>query len=545
MKKNIVLFLGVALGLCSCVRNNVPYPVIDPAAKVSVEGAKEVLVNHNNHTITAVLEETTDICKVKVSSLEIESPDNQTVTVCEPPMVGTWDLSSTKEFLFRNYPDCSYKWTLDAKQEILRYFSVEGQIGNSVIDAENHRVVVYVNKKVRLSNVIVKSIKLGPEGISTYSKGTETVWNFLPHQDEQGNLIDYETVDVTAHGRSQKWLVYAEKSEVNVSWDSVDAWSRCAWLSANGLEGSTNGFCYRAVGAQEWINVNPADITFEGGRFTACLDGLQPLSEYEAYAFCDEEFTETASFTTEGIDEIPNGGFNVFSHAESASYFSFFDPAGALWSQKWWDSGNSGSTAVGESGIICTPDTEDKVEGEASARLNSKYVVIKFAAGNIFSGEFAGLVGTKGGKVNFGRPWTTRPRALRMSIKTICGPIDHMDSQIEGVHMGDPDIAEIYIALGDWDYKKYGGTAQSPVQVNTTEPSSAFDPEGANVIAYGKYSSSKTSDGWIDIEIPLEYRSHSRKPSHIIISCASSKYGDFFVGSSQNTMWVDNMKLVY
>lgn len=535
MRKVFYIIAGAAVVLSSCVRNNLPYPTIDPGLKVTVEGAKAVNINMTDHIITAELEETTDICNVNVTGLDIDSPDKVTVSRCEPPMVGRWDLSSPKEFIISNYPDTRYPWSLEARQNIERRFSVEGQIGASVIDLEHRRVLVYVTKKTKITDITVKDMKLGPEGITSYSKTTADKWN----------LWDHEEVTVTAHGRSETWSIYAEKSLVNVSWESIDGWSKCAWLSASGVEGNDNGFYYRMEGRQEWILVEPSAVKHEGGRFQACIDGLQPLTSYECYAFSGDETTQVETFTTENIQELPNGGLNTFSHAESSKYFSFFDPQSTLWHEKWWDSGNIGSTAVGESGVICTPDTEDKVEGEASARLNSKYVVIKFAAGNLFSGEFDSLVGTKGGKVNFGRPWNTRPRKLKLSVKTICGPIDHKDGDIDEVNIGDPDVCEIFVALGCWDFRKYGGNAISPVQVNTTEKSTLFNPDGPDVIGYGKFNTSVSSEGWMNIEIPIEYRSHSVKPTHIIISCASSKYGDFFTGCSQNTMWIDNMRLEY
>ena len=202
---------------------------------------------------------------------------------------------------------------------------------------------------------------------------------------------------------------------------------------------------------------------------------------------------------------------------------------------------------VGASASICTPDTQDKKEGSASARLNSRYVVIKFAAGNLFSGEFAGLVGTSGGIVDFGRPFTLRPRKLVFSMKYDCGKIDYVNGYPDGepVKVGNPDRCNIYIALGDWDYKKYGGSKDSPVRVNTTQKETFFDKDSEGVIAYGSYVRDSSTDGWTDVEIPLEYRSTSRVPSHIIVSCAASMLGDYFTGSSTSTLWIDDVRLVY
>ena len=285
----------------------------------------------------------------------------------------------------------------------------------------------------------------------------------------------------------------------------------------------------------------------EGGNFSTCLEGLEPLTEYECYAFSGNFNTDVREFRTEDEMQLPNSGFEVYSHDESDKYFSLYDPKALLWNSKWWDSGNKGSTMVGSSYSICTIDTEDKTEGKASVKMVSRNVIIKFAAGNLFAGEFGGTVGLSGGIVNFGRPFTLRPRKLIVSLKYDCGKVDCISGYPDGdpVKEGDPDRCQVWIAVGDWDYKKYGGTPDSPVQVNTTKKETLFDSKSEGVIGYGSYISNKSVTNWTDIEIPLEYVSTSRVPTHIIVSCAASMLGDYFTGSSESVLRVDNMRLVY
>ena len=61
----------------------------------------------------------------------------------------------------------------------------------------------------------------------------------------------------------------------------------------------------------------------------------------------------------------------------------------------------------------------------------------------------------------------------------------------------------------------------------------------------GAYTSDKSTDGWIKVEIPIEYTSKSRKPTHIIVSCASSMLGDYFTGSTDSKLWIDDVQLEY
>ena len=102
----------------------------------------------------------------------------------------------------------------------------------------------------------------------------------------------------------------------------------------------------------------------------------------------------------------------------------------------------------------------------------------------------------------------------------------------------------VWMALGDWSSKDYGGSADCPVEVNTTKEDTFFDPKGPNVIAYGKFVTDHDM-GWTKIEIPLEYVSTSRRPTHIIVSCAASMLGDYFTGSPDSIMWIDDIRLEY
>ena len=257
-----------------------------------------------------------------------------------------------------------------------------------------------------------------------------------------------------------------------------------------------------------------------------------------------------SKFTTDAEAQLPNSGFETFSKAESSKYFSFYDPASSdpALQTKWWGSGNKGSTTVGSSFAITKPDDAEKVEGEYSLKMASQYVIIKFAAGNVFSGEYVKTLGTSGGVIHLGRPFTLRPRKLFVWLKYKSGIIQKktLDGYPEDdvVKVGDNDRGIVWVALGDWDFKEYGGTADCPVEVNTTKKETFFDSKGPNVIAYGRFVTDHDME-WTKVEIPLEYVSTSRRPTHIIVSCAASMLGDYFTGSPDSILWVDDFKLEY
>ena len=170
----------------------------------------------------------------------------------------------------------------------------------------------------------------------------------------------------------------------------------------------------------------------------------------------------------------------------------------------------------------------------------------------MFSGYFAGLVGTKGGKVAFGRAFTGRPTALKVWVKYSTGKINRIDSAPAGesITTSDYDTGRIQIALGTWDYRVYGGTRECPILVNTTDTGTFVDfATDASTIAYGdlqlKGNASNSHNVWKEYVIPIEYNSEMDFPTYIVVSCASSKYGDYFTGCDSSKMWIDQMELVY
>ena len=544
MKKRLA-FISVLLSLCGCIENDLPYPVrVAEITAMEVEDASAVRIDVAKRAVSIELEETADLSKVRVLSAAYRHE----ITVSEPELVAVHDLRTPRKFTLRTYQD--YEWTVSAVQSIERYFTVRGQMGAAVIDDVNHRAVVTVSASTSLKDITVTSLKLGPAGAS-----------YSPQMSDIHDFTDGAEVSVTYGGKTETWQLYAEQTSVSVEMASVDAWTCCAWLTANGVAGSESGFLWRTKGDSEWTEAT--GVTVEGGTFKVCLDGLQPETVYECQAYSGGDNTPTAEFTTEAAEQLPNAGFEAYSNAESSVYYSWFNPASSELGEqtKWWDSGNIGSTTVGSAYCIAMPDTDIKHGGAASASLVSRNVVIKFAAGNTFSGEFAGLVGTQGGLVNFGRPWALRPRAIRLWARYECGIIDVVDGYPADhpVKAGDPDFCSMMVALGDWDYRRFGGTPQSPVQVNTTDKSTFFDPDDAAVIAYGYFSADCSSnkwsafpqvvdsaaDGWVQLEIPFDYKALDRKPTHIIVSFASSALGDYFTGSSQSRLWIDDITLIY
>ena len=335
-------------------------------------------------------------------------------------------------------------------------------------------------------------------------------------------------------------------------------------VDATEYANSTVQFAYSSDGSA-WTTVD--GVNDSEGTWKADINGLTPSTTYTYKLLIDDvQVGEEKTFTTEAAPKLPNGSFEYVSKVSGESYYKFYDPSCGVAdaSYMFWGSGNGeGSEGVNGSAsmgiVITTIDTGDKKDGNQSVLCKNNSIVGMLTAGNLFTGQFAGLVGTSGGKVNFGRPWTSRPTALRIWCKYQTGKINILKNESLGVTKNDYDRAQVKVAIGTWDYKKYGGTKNSPVHINTTDASTFVDFfTDPNTIANGDliiYNDgymlnhgakvTETTSEWVEYIIPLDYRQLSAYPTHIVISCATSQFGDYFTGYDGGKLWIDGAELIY
>ena len=369
------------------------------------------------------------------------------------------------------------------------------------------------------------------------------------------DTIIFEPVS-TGLSASSVYEIWATRATLHADVDAAES------------EGKTVQFAYSVDGGTTWSYA--AGVNDSEGTWKADLSGLTPATTYTYALVIDgEQIGETMTFQTESAPNLPNAIFEYVSKVSGQDYYKFYDPncgvADATY--MFWGSGNGeGSEGVSGSAnmgiVITTIDTSDKIDGNQSVVAQTSSMVGMLAAGNLFTGQFAGLVGTSGGKVNFGRPWTSRPSAMRIWCKYNTGAMNIVNGSPAGVNLVKNetiDRAQVKVAIGTWDYKRYGGTKDSPVHVNTTDESTFVDfYTDPSTIANGDviiYSDgyminngekvAATTTGWIEYIIPLEYRNLNAYPTHIVVSCAASQYGDYFSGYDKTKLWVDAVELIY
>ena len=567
-----ILVAATALLSVACIKNDLPYPTVELNIDQITGVGFTATTDAQQRIVTLKLDETTDIRNVRINdvafgvvihntSLDKETLINQ--IKLSKPLTGTFDLRSPIYVTLSLYKD--YDWTIQAEQTIERRFGVAGQVGSAVFDTENHIATAYVSKTADRSTVTISELKLGPAGITTYSPDIEALskLDYSSPKPEKPTLGTPHFVDVTYHGRTEKWTLYVLPTDKSIELTGANAWSKVIWLDASGIAGETNGFRYRKAGESTWLEAS--DITTDGGNFSAKL-AAEPETTYEVKAYCGDEETNVVTVTTDPVQQLPNSGFEDWCTVNDIVY------PRSEGADDYWSTGNIGANIANE---VLTDKTDPRPgsSGRYAAHLQSKYANLvgagKFAAGNIFLGKYLANDGTNG-LLTFGRSFTLRPTALRVWVKFTGGIVNYVGKYgPAGVIKNEtPDNGAIYIALGTWTKEEYGvaptsisdknlagtivGTDDSPVVIATREVSTFFRPDGKDVVAYGEQAFiedtstwSNNTDGWVELTIPLKYNAKDIVPTNLIIVCSSSRWGDYFTGCSKSQMWLDDLELIY
>ena len=291
------------------------------------------------------------------------------------------------------------------------------------------------------------------------------------------------------------------------------------YFTADMPEGMT--FQYRKTSEAEWTEVDPSEMVVNAAslRYTTILFGLEPNAQYVFRAVsAEDKETKEITFSTAASATIHNLNFDSWSDSDKYPNASGYDI---------WDSANSSGAA------ITTKPVTDAVKGYA-ARLESVKAMGMMAAGNIFTGQFAGLAGL-GAKLDWGTPFNARPIAVRGYYKYSPKTIDMAKAPYTDMK-GQMDQSQIVVFLTDWT---------SQFRINTSNKEFVDLDNDPGIIALGQHNSSNADAGYVKFTLPLVYRDATRIPNFLVIAAASSRYGDYFTGGVGSVLYVDEFELIY
>ena len=536
--------------LTSCaIENDIPYPIIEASIEsMTVEGQRgadqntftAATINKSARTVTLYVNDGVDISRLQILSLKTTTGAELVVddpNVCEDyskfPTSGFASLDSIPlssnthvnfsqpvTFTLRTYQD--YQWKVTVNQIIQRDIEIDGMT-DYVIDTTTRTVIIYVDPETDRTNLNVKKLNLGGE----YGRVS-------PDPTLQKDYSKPSTFNVSCSWEeySYEWTVYVYPDSGESSSSSTEAFAMTTRATVNGKiqSGKTPVVEYRKESETSWITVPSANANVSSNTFSATLTGLSASTTYKYRINVDGSIGSEQSFTTATATPLENGSFDEWS-SEAADNGTLWQP----WStSSFWDTGNRGATTIADSNSVPTSETCNG-SGKA-ASLETKWVVMKLASGNIFTGSYVRTDGTNG-VLSFGREFKSFPSKLRINYKYTSATIDKIGEDALEYLKGRPDSCHIYIALADWN---------QPLEIRT-RPSERqlFDKNDSHVIAYAEYISGNSDSQYQQKDLVLNYRYTNRTPKYILIVASASKYGDYFTGGVGSKLLVDNFELIY
>lgn len=532
MKRLILLTLIIA-SCISCMKNPLSYPR-DKAeiTAFEVEGQKSVTIDPDNLTVNIVLDESADLDSVYVKTYEFTD-----TAVPDVELPAILDLRDTVSVAFSTYPDQVYVWNIIATQPINRYVKCDGLIGDPEFDLENKTILAYFPEDQDLKQIRFTKMKLEAKGSqidSTFGfvsiDGIDT-----PTKDKMEFPMTLDCVisrKFRVHYRHEttEWTFTAVHKIIELEITSVNAWCYRADINAVFKGKGSPVIQYRESGEEEWTALN---TTVEGTNITASVEQLTEGTSYVARVVNGDSISEEFSFTTETPEQLPNMSFDDWYQGDPGGYTWYPNVEGS----NVWGTANSGVNMMSAVNSTRPEYTFVAKKGGAAVRMESVYVFGKFAAGNIYTGQFgkAVLSPVPGAELDWGVPFTTRPYSMKGFYSYSPKKIDYASDKYED-KKGTMDKAQILVFLTDWD---------KPFLVSTSTETFVDLEKDPNIIALGVIETDEDTQGkYVEFECVLEYR-NDRKPKYIVAVACSSLYGDYFTGGQGSVMYVDEWEFMY
>jgi hypothetical protein len=543
----LTLLMVLSFSVSCTFENDMSYPHLQgQILAFAVEGQKSVTIDPESQTVDVILQETAKIDALKV--LEFDISEKTTTDFVPGELI---DMSEPVDVLLNTYPGQEYLWTISASQPIDRYVRCSGMI-DAVFDAKNLKVLVSVIENQPLEDIVFEAIKLGPET----SKIISTTGHDGSTSGSVTRAVDFPmTLDCTLDrkftvlydGVEYVWTMTCVQKAVQNEVKSVDAWTYHAVITGDYNGEGTPYYEYRQASEQDWTRFD--DVTVNGVSVTSDITGLQADTEYLVRLVSGDVYGAEMSFRTDSPVQIPGMGFDSWYYGGSNGKTWF--PYAEGDTDPCWDTANSGVSSLIDNTTV--PEYEHKVEGDAAAKMVSSFAVVKFAAGNIFSGKFAKFESFTA-YLDWGVPFTAKPKALKGKYKYQPALVNYEENKMVTTDRYDQGQIQVILIQTETPYRVLpvsvagGKTLNGPTYKDETK---LIDLEShETIIARGSMIFGITdsdNDGkadWVEFELPLEYRDF-RTPTYVIVTAASSYLGDYFTGGDGSVLCVDDFEFIY
>lgn len=379
------------------------------------------------------------------------------------------------------------------------------------------------------------------------------------------HIFEVHVTDLAGQETVQKLTFQIPAAPITITYnDDANLWTNTATFTvANVPSNATNvKVQYRIKNTTDWKDASDSGngiwtiepvwsegTTNASGKMTYTVDnttGVFAGNDYEyQLIYTDAQNTQqviSGEFQKKSGDTIPTlTGSSCYTTDNTNATF--------------WGSGNN--TMTNGTKTLCafiTPYTVMTASG-----VDLSFIGIKvLAPGNLFTGTFtfnkSGIGGMSSyGTVGFGQPYTytARPTALELTYKTSFGSDFYTKWSHANELTSGHDQASIMVCIVNWDAR------HNVTSGNNASPSGVWNPETLNglsetektgLIAYGVVYLEEDKEADQLLSIPLTYYDKSAPAPDgkytIIISCSTSRYGDYLNGTV-NTLSVKDFQWVY
>ena len=531
---NIAVSSALALAAVSCVfDNDMSYPRLKgEITAFAVEGQKEVTINPDSLTVDVLLEETAEIDSLKITEYQLSE-----MAVADTLLGEYIDLSNPVKVMLSTYPGRDYLWTISASQPIDRFVKCSGLI-EATFDVKNQTVMVAVTESQPLDEIVITDMKIMQE--------TSKILTTTGYDAAQSGVVTTDvkfpmTLDCTLSrqftvlykGVEYVWTVTFVQQKIQNQVKSVDAWAYHAVVTGDFDGVGTPYYEYKTSSDTEWTVFDQVEVN--GVSVKADITSLTEATEYQVRLVSENAVGDEYVFKTETAAQLAGMGFNewYFGGTNGKTWYPF-----AEGDQKPnWDTANPGVSSLIENTTV--PEYDHKVEGDAAAKMISALAVIKFAAGNIFTGRFVEFKDLKA-SLEWGVPFNSRPYSLKGWYDYSPALVDRDEMGKFPDLLGKPDIMQIMVSL-------VADGEAGPFDVISSEPGKPDLQNDPRVIAFGEILASENTGGkYVEFELPLTYKEgDARKPAYVIIVACASYRGNYFTGGVGSTLYVDGFEFTY